>query len=346
MYLGWDTFAIMGITISFLIVTLIFMLSYLFNIEFLKSWSRSEFLNIFITLIMFGSLISILQLGIARENLSSGRSYVNRLFNDVLDIMINLISDISVISFIGSFSININPGGMIAMQNQVDTDKGGGGIPVSGYISMNSFVSPIITSFSNIQIYSFIPLLMIKLHILLIDFVADDVEDDVENVPFPIFLALGIFLRAFKFSRGAGNTMIAIFMALYLILPSIYLFNLGLMNVIYGNTGDKEIFEFHSFGEDATANFMPDLTGVLMDELSTGSDFDVSDVTEFNDSDLGEKMIEMTSPDGSLYNFIMRFVIEAFFLPYLSIIVTLGIAREFALSLGTNVDFSSLVRLV
>jgi hypothetical protein len=97
MYLGWDTFAIMGITISFLIVTLIFMLSYLFNIEFLKSWSRSEFLNIFITLIMFGSLISILQLGIARENLSSGRSYVNSLFNDVLDIMINLISDISVL---------------------------------------------------------------------------------------------------------------------------------------------------------------------------------------------------------------------------------------------------------
>jgi hypothetical protein len=346
MYLSWDVFAIMGITISFLIVTLIFMLSYMFNSEFLKSWSRGEFLNIFITLILFGTLISIVQMGVLKENLNAGKDYVSDLFEDVIESQIKIISHLSLISFIGSFSININPGGVVATQNQVD--GGTGGVPLSGYISLNAFVSPIITSVSSIQIYSFIPLLMIKLHILLIEFVSMDAARTV-----PIFLGLGIFLRSFKFSRGAGNTMIAIFLALYLVLPTIYIFNLGLMNTVYGNTTTNKIFEFHSFNKDigygndgSASDFMPEMIEVLMQGIS--SDLDISDMGSdaFKKTDFVSALMETTGPGGKLYNFIMRFVMEAFFLPYLSIIITLGIAREFALTLGSNVDFSSLVRLV
>ncbi len=329
--IGWDLFAIMGITISFLVITIIFMFSYLFNNEFLKSWSRGEFLNVFITLLLFGSFLSILKLDIATDNLSSGREYVNSLFDDVLASLIKIISDLSTVSLLGSFSININPGGVLALQNQVEGKSGGPS--ASGYISLNAIFSPIITSFTNLQVYSFIPLLMIKLHVLLMDFVAEDAA----NLPFPIFLALGVFLRAFKFSRGAGNTMIAIFMALYLILPAFYMFNLGLMNVVYGRVAIDEIFEFQSFGKDTASNFLPEMISVVAEGISSDSG---------ESEDFAETLIEMTEPDGSMYLFVMRFIIEGFLLPYLAIIITLGFAREIALTLGTNVDFSSLVRLV
>jgi hypothetical protein len=335
MYLSWDVFAVMGITISFFIITIIFMLSYMFNSEFLKSWSKGEFLNIFITLILFGSLLSVMQLDIATNNLQSGRKYVNDLFDDVLGGLIKIISDMSVVSLIGSFSININPSGVLATQNQVESGKTGGGMPVSGYISLNPLVSPIITSFSSLQIYSFIPLLMIKLHILLIDFVADDALN-----PFPIFLALGIFLRAFKFSRGAGNTMIAIFLALYFILPTIYLFNLAIMNVVYGQYSPENIFKFQSFATGQAKKVAPDMMDVIASSLSDEG------TGHFGTTTFGAKLIEMTSPGGSLYLFVMRFIMEGFMLPYLAIIIALAFAREIALTLGTNVDFSSLVRLV
>ena len=42
----------------------------------------------------------------------------------------------------------------------------------------------------------------------------------------------------------------------------------------------------------------------------------------------------------------LRMGIEAMFLPMLSIIISLGIAREIAATLGSDVDFSQLVRLV
>ena len=64
----WEAFAMMGITISALIVTVVFMLSYMFNNEFLKSWSKSEFLNIFLTLIIFGSLLSLVRLPLFSNN--------------------------------------------------------------------------------------------------------------------------------------------------------------------------------------------------------------------------------------------------------------------------------------
>lgn len=341
MYLSWDVFAIMGITISFLIITLIFMLSYMFNSEFLKSWSRGEFLNVFLTLILFGILISIVQMGVLQENLNSGKEYVSDLFEDVIDSQIKIISHMSLISFFGSFSVNINPGGVIATQNQAD--GGAGGLPLSGYISLNAFVAPIITSVSSLQIYSFIPLLMIKLHVLLIEYVASDAARAV-----PILIGLGIFLRSFKFSRGAGNTMIAIFLALYLVLPTIYLFNLGLMNTVYGNTTTNKIFEFQPSdkGDTTASDFMPEMIDVLMQGIS--SDFKIGEAGSegYSDLEFAQTLISMVSPGGSLYNFTMRFIMEAFFLPYLSIIITLGIAREFALTLGSNVDFSSLVRLV
>lgn len=91
---------------------------------------------------------------------------------------------------------------------------------------------------------------------------------------------------------------------------------------------------------------------VMMDEIKEVSasevmneDYDL-DYDGDGEVSFGEKVYSMLSPEGSIYGFVVRFMVEGLVLPYLAIIITLGIAREFAMTLGSNVDFSSLVRLV
>jgi len=182
----WDILALSGITISFLIVTLIYMLSYMFSNEFLKSWSREEFFNVFMTLILFGSIFSLVKLDLFANNINSADEYVGAVFSNVLNIQISIISDVSALSFISSLSFLLNPSMLTSSSKGNAGNEGGQGKltdPLSVYISLAPFISPLITSLTSLQVYSFIPITMIKLHHLLIEFVNQDA-----NRTFPILL--------------------------------------------------------------------------------------------------------------------------------------------------------------
>jgi hypothetical protein len=338
MLLTWDMLALMGITISFLIVTLVFMLSYMFSNDFLKSWSKEEFLNVFMTLILFGTLFSLVNLPIFRNNIDSANSYISSVFNNSISTQIDIIEDISVLSLISSLSFFINP-------NQImNQDKGAGGAGGAGnenaasdslsiYISLSPFVSPFLTSITSIQIYSMIPISMIKLHHLLIDFIRTD-----SLRTFPILLAAGLFLRAFKFTRNAGNTILALFIALYFVMPVIYLFNQALSNTVLGKSMRSPV-------TNEGDGFVTDLVDLLRNEIKGGWSLETGDILD-EPSSIGDDLYKLVTKNGKMYKFIVRFFFEALLLPYLAIIISLGLAREFALSLGSNIDFSSLVRLV
>jgi len=90
--------------------------------------------------------------------------------------------------------------------------------------------------------------------------------------------------------------------------------------------------------------FVSKLMTVMMDEIKEISPSE--EVGEDYGDSIGERLVNMLSSGGGIYNFLVRFFVEGFVLPYVSIIVALGIAREFAMTLGSNIDFSSLVRLV
>ncbi len=384
--IGWDIFALMGITISFLIINIIFMLSYLLNNEFLKSWSREEFFNVFITLIMFGSLLSLVNLDLFKDNITQSKSYVSSVFKNARNIQVSILSDMAFLTLSSSLSFIMNLSALQALAKGDTTDakkneagaeaaasaptdssdppkegegkSGDKGMDalgsVSAYISLSPILSPFLTSLSSMQVYSFVPVTMIKLHELLINFVYNDAT---RAGGIPILLAAGIFLRAFKFSRNAGNTILALFISLYFVLPVIYLFNQALINtVIYnGNLGSDVDSDF---ADNVGEGFTTRLIDLMSSEIKLASLGEVvaEDDSEANDegvvtlgSKLYSRLSSKTGEDdkpGELYSFVVRFFIEGFILPYLAIIIALGTAREFAMSLGSNVDFSSLVRLI
>ena len=354
--LTWDILALMGITISFLLVTVIYMLSYMFQNEFLKSWSKSEFFNVFMTLILFGTLLSLINLELFKGNIDHAKEYIDYVFTNSLYTQNRIISDVSFLSTISSLSLMMNLNAMQGMgktSESADTGQDSSAMKddlmssLNSQISLSPFVSPFMTALTSIQVYSFVPITMIKLHQLLIDFVFNDVSRT-----FPLLLCAGLFLRAFKFTRNAGNTLIALFIALYFVMPVIYLFNQALVNVIlYEEEEDFSLEDLNkipdiSFSENAGAPFVTEMVTLMASQIQTFSVSGAWKEAMTGKSSMGESLIEMVSPLGSIYTFVVRFFIEGFVLPYLAIIITLGIAREFAMSLGSNIDFSSMLRLV
>ena len=132
---------------------------------------------------------------------------------------------------------------------------------------------------------------------------------------------------------------------MYFVLPVLYLFNQALVNVVLGEEElNKEIkLDEH---ENEGKGFVTELSGIIIGDIKKLSLSSALFPDDADDDSIGKTVYDYLSPAGKLYDFVIRFFIEGMILPYLSIIVALGLAREFALTLGSNVDFSSLVRLV
>ncbi len=363
MMVTWNELAIIGVISSYLLTVLIYMLSYLLNSEVLRAWSKLEMQNVFITLVLFASLASFASFSYITDYVTSSQEYISYLFNKMVSCQASFIADSNVLSLIASITFNFNPsvfsmrGTPQDVKSASDTDtanmKSSGKDKEEGKapglstwhagISFAPFLQPLLTSVANVQSYMFIPLGMVKLHHLIISFVVDKGAS--------ALLPLGIFFRSFKFSRHAGNLLIALFMALYLVLPGMYLFNKELLVQTMGmsyNPSDPKCGE---------SDILTDLGGVIMtkfagktdaykglaSEFGVGSGFDNPTISDLvgNAAD----NLSYGSSSGIAVIFLTMGV-EGMLLPMLAIIVSLGMAREFAHLLGSEIDFSQLVRVV
>lgn len=350
MMITWSELAIIGIVMSYLLTVLVYMLSYFINSEVLRSWSKLEIQNVFLTLILFASLSTLASYSFVVDYVNSGSQYISNTYNMMVGCQSTFISESNLISVLASISVNINPTifnmqGTPAENRQPQqnlnsaeehTDQGNSpGAPSFGLgISFAPFLQPLLNSVVNIQSYMFIPLGMIKLHQLIISFM-------VENGA-KVLLPFGIFFRSFKFSRHAGNLLLALFMALYFILPAMYLFN-------------KELLVY-SMGLDetsttcGTSNLFDDLAASIANKFADYGKI-LNPITGGEGKDISELVMDAANnlsydSDSGLAVVFLRMGIEGMILPMFSIITSLGIAREFSHILGSEIDFSQLVRVV
>ncbi|MCX8205789.1 MAG: hypothetical protein N3H30_01010 [Candidatus Micrarchaeota archaeon] len=345
-FLGWNELALACVAIAYLFAVLVYMLSYIITSELMRAWARSEMQNIIFTLILFATLSTLAALPFISGDKNTkgyvyeGKEYLGVLYNDSTACITNSMRDANALAVLGSTSISISSL-IFGLQSPTYKDSSGqivkytypGDITSMGSmgVSLAPFISPITTMVSNVQQYSMIPIGMIKLHLLLIDFIIRNGTS--------ILLPVGIAMRAFKFSRNAGNMIIALFIALYFVLPAAYLFNRGLLQEV---TGDYKA-ELCSDPLDS-----PSLLGEMVAMLTQNWGFDPSKMLDRSITVNIEEIVpeKLTFGGSGLSKLALRVGIEGFLLPFFSIILTLGIAREFAASLGSDVDFSQLVRVV
>ncbi|MEM0437845.1 MAG: hypothetical protein QXU54_00935 [Candidatus Micrarchaeia archaeon] len=345
----WTELALMGITLAYLIAVIIYMLSYIISSELMRAWARNEIQNLIFTLILFATLGVLASLDFVSGKdtgyINEGEKYLGTLYNDSIACTTSIMQEVNTYSILGSVSVGVGPE-LFAVESitpatSADSQKVSGSSEVLylnadaldkvsnmglGF-SLAPFISPINTMVSQIMQYLTIPLGMMQLHILLISLI--------KKHGVTVFLPVGVLLRAFKFSRNAGNLIIALFIALYFILPAAYLFNKNLM---------KEALD--EYKDTICGDGAPSMFGEVLHIYAKSSNLGYG-INPDIDVDVGQIIDKPLTYGGSAFKkVILRIGIEGTMLPFFAIVLTLGIAREFAATLGSDIDFSQLVRVV
>jgi hypothetical protein len=368
----WNELAIISLLLAYLLAVLVYMLSHLISSDVLRAWAKHEIQTALLTVLLFSTLFALTSVDIVKQNLTDSRTYLETLYHDAVYCQTNLIRSSSFWSTLSSLSFNLNPhmfsfktksGDTVQSQGdnpaskaaETTTSSSEAKMPSSAYsagISLAPFLQPILTSFTDLQSYFFIPYTMLKLHNLLITFVA--------LFGATLMLPLGVALRAFKFTRHGGNLLIALFVALYFVLPPMYLFSKGLMVETMGlDPNDIKVCDADPAPSMLNEFIVPFLQRFGMsgtpfdnDYVPTsphGGDVNVEEMQSGGALSLGKQIIstDIGYDTGSdLAKIFLRVGMESMLLPTFAIIITLGLAREFAQVLGSDIDFSQLVRVV
>jgi hypothetical protein len=141
-------------------------------------------------------------------------------------------------------------------------------------------------------------------------------------------LPVGIILRTFYFTRRLGGAILAIAIALFTVFPLTYLF-------------DAQLIAGYSTSSTAAVNALMQNSTALKNNVTSG--FITANGTRSALSQISGG-IESFSISAeklffSLADSVAMIIIEAFFLPILSIMLTVISARELARILGSEVSF-------
>ncbi len=196
-------------------------------------------------------------------------------------------------------------------------------------IGFASALNPIITALNYVIEALTASVIAIEVQGLLLKFVA--------AVAVPVLLPIGILLRTFYFTRRLGGAIMAIAIGLFAVLPLTYVLNAELASTYVGSLDNSTV---SSFVLNATAtssgiiNHAAGLNGNLANQSTSLSGYFTGSInTLVNGFD---NFLEQ------LAGFVALLIIDVFFLPAFSIILTVISIREIARALGSEISFGRL----
>ncbi len=188
-------------------------------------------------------------------------------------------------------------------------------------ISLSSIFTPVLSVLSNIITTLVFSLLSIEVQAALLKFAG--------IVSINLLLPIGIILRTFYFSRRLGGTIIAISIGFFCIFPLTYLLNAQLVYSYSSNTSLLNSFlQSTSQLKTSIINQTPTTSNSISQQFITTID---TAVTNF--SNYFWNMIN------NIINELALMIVEIFFLPLLSLILTIASIRELAKILGSEISF-------
>lgn len=144
-----------------------------------------------------------------------------------------------------------------------------------------------------------------------------------------VLMPIGIVLRSFYFTRRLGGAILAITIALFTILPMSYLLDAQLM-YNYSNGQYNSMSSITSLANSLQGN----VNGVV-----TNNNISKTALLSVENS-ISNFMQNAESTMTSIWIAISTIIVEAFFLPIFSLILTIISARELARIMGSEISFS------
>ncbi|MFP3949849.1 MAG: hypothetical protein ACLFUZ_02015 [Candidatus Micrarchaeia archaeon] len=160
-----------------------------------------------------------------------------------------------------------------------------------------------------------------------------------ENFFFPVLLPLGLFLRCFHFTRGAGGLLIAFAFSFYFIFPVSIVITNGLANMPDDKPPAMEKIPNPGKIEYLGEGFWKDF-----DTFDIDADCNPLDMDPYAGRKQAKRLVGSGGGDmvdGLLY----AFFIEGLFTTVINILITLSAVRGLASVFGAEVDISALARI-
>lgn len=156
-------------------------------------------------------------------------------------------------------------------------------------------------------------------------------------VTIPVLLPVGIILRTFYMTRKLGGAIMAIAIGLFAVLPLTYVLNIELTVNYIGSLDNSTVSSFIL----STANTNSNIINHAV-EITHITGNQTSNMTGYFTNAIASMVQSFDTFMDKIASYVALLIIEVFFLPTFSIILTVISIREIAKILGTEITFGRL----
>lgn len=291
---NWQNMAVLAITVALMVLGLLYALGHIFDSNELKFLAKDEFAQIFWTMFLVGAFASFqgAYIGFSQEasnTISDMQSTLSTL-NDKL----------------GGAAMEVGEEGSKSIYCSFSA-VGFGTAACGGY----RMLAPLLSQAFQLTATAFAELNAMK-------FLMDSANTWLMNLLFP----LGVFLRTFKYTRGAGNSLIATSMAFYVVLPA-------------------AISTMHDFTDDAKGSLNIGDVSSLSIDIEECDEYDIE-----GDGNADKALTSFTNAMNVSEPLLYYALIEITLSIVVSLAVTVASIRYITKIAGAEVDVSALGRLI
>ena len=197
-------------------------------------------------------------------------------------------------------------------------------------VGLSSALTPLLTQLSYLINAMTLAIMGIEAQSVLLEFIA--------ITAVPVLLPIGIVLRSLYFTRKLGGAIIAIAIGLFGVFPLTYLLNAELTSNYFGIASNYTASSLVSNLNDMKNNIVSGISSLSGARNSTASNSLLSSMNGILGGLVGgaEALFE------EIANLVALLVVEIFFLPTFSLILTAISIKEFARILGSEMSFGRL----
>jgi len=316
----WQTLSVVGLLISILAVALIYMIGTAMEDENLKMLARDELFQIFATAIILAIAVSVIY-SLNSNTILSALSTAVGGTSGVLQTDANTVTEKNL-AILKGFSGNLT--GLISNVGEQASKSGycsylGIGYSVAlcgGYNAARGALSNALTSVS----------------LAIADMQAQLVILELANNYMVFYLLpLGIFLRSFRPTRGAGGVLIALTLGFFIVFPFAMLLGEKMVQTALGNMESKGVVSDVWVKNEHESSYIGDIK---------------LDCKQYYEKE-GEVVSFMQTIRGSLFSepILFRTIIHSVLMTILNLMITLTFIKWMAGFLGSEIDVYALVRI-
>jgi hypothetical protein len=345
---NWQDICVLGLLISFLLVSLLYMASHAFGNAELTAWCKKELFQVFLTCILVGSIFWFVNLMCAfvspsmfvelnpgdcdHDGLTVPLEQCN-LFDYSINYLIwlrnaaytlyNMLAvvggflagkaEITVLQSPGGYGFNTRPfGGLSGMVNNLS------------FSMSTTLVGGLLTTIAQLRMLRAVQLMM-----------------------FNIILPIGVFCRCFEPTRRFGGSLIAIAIGLFIFYPILLTINAG---AVRGSILSEGFFLVAQNKIVQQEGAYPE--GTRIDYLDQAYQQTVNPDDEAYDPTGGSEGASYTSLSSNniifqiFFTLTIRLLIAALFLPLLNFILLISFIRNLSRFLGEEVDITNITRMI